>query len=60
MSKSKSKPIAILLTLAAATLLPACDLAASVLDTFGGPSSLCTQLDDPHCRRPAPDDLTPS
>jgi hypothetical protein len=51
---SKTKPIVLLLTLTAA-LLSACDPAASVLDTVGGPRSMCTDTGTDRCRPPSPD-----
>ena len=42
------------------SLASACDPVATVLDTVGGPTSLCTDLGNNECRRPNPDDLQPS
>jgi hypothetical protein len=57
---SKPKPMFALLALFTATLVSACDPAASLLDTFCGPTSLCTDMNDARCPRPNPDDIKPN
>jgi len=55
MLMSKTKPLALLLSLTAASLLSACDPVEMILDPLRPADTLCADMGEGHCTVPEPD-----